>query len=216
MTSLLPVLIIAIVLSAALTIAGHYTRPPRPWLVYIFKPLTTILILALLLLSDATLSRAYTRLIGSGLLFSLMGDIWLVLPHDRFLQGLASFLVAQACYAYAFFRGASAGEFVWVLLLLMLVAALVLRYLWPGLSAGLRPAVIVYVAAITAMAALAVSWALGEPSISRVSAAAGALLFMASDTALAINRFRKPVHLSEVVVLGTYYAAQLLIAASTF
>ncbi len=216
MASLLPVLISAIILSAALTIAGHYTRPPRPRMIQIFKPLTTILILAVLLLSDASLARAYTRLIGLGLLFSLMGDIWLVLPHDRFLQGLASFLVAQVCYAYAFFPGASGGEFGWVLLLLGLVAVLVLRYLWPTLSTGLRPAVTVYVAAITVMAALAVSWALGESTVSRVSAAAGALLFMASDATLAISRFRKPFRLSESLVLGTYFAAQLLIAASTF
>ncbi len=216
MPSSLPMLIIAIILSAALTIVAHSTRPPRPRMIRIFKPLTTILILALLLLSDATLNRAYTRLIGLGLLFSLMGDIWLVLPRDRFLQGLASFLVAHVFYAYAFFRGASTHEFPWVLLALGLVAVLVLRYLWPGLSSGLRPAVSTYVAVITLMTALAVSWALGEPSVIRVSAAAGALLFMASDAALAVSRFRKPFRLSEAVVLSTYFAAQLLIATSTF
>lgn len=215
MTSLLPILIIAIILSAGLTVAGHYAHPPRPRLVYIFKPLTTALILALLFLSDPSLAQPYTRLIGLGLLFSLMGDIWLVLPRDRFLQGLASFLLAQLCYAYAFFRGASANGFGWALLLLGLVAALVLGYLWPGLSTSLKPAVTVYVAAITAMAALAVGRALAESTTSGLFAATGALLFMASDATLAVSRFRKPFPLSQAVVLGTYYAAQLLIAAST-
>jgi uncharacterized membrane protein YhhN len=47
------------------------------------------------------------------------------------------------------------------------------------------------------------------------SALAGALLFVASDSALAWNRFRAEFKSAQAVVLGTYFAAQLLIALST-
>src|SRR5512143_3607936 len=104
--SLLPVISLAVILSACLTIAGRYVRPRRPWLIYLFKPLTTILILAIALLPGTFITDPYARLIGLGLLFSLAGDIWLVLPADRFLYGLVSFLLAHLCYIAAFVTAA--------------------------------------------------------------------------------------------------------------
>lgn len=216
MTGLLPLLIVAVVVSAVLTIAGEYLKPQRKWLVYGCKPLTTLLVLGVALLAGTFLTSNYARLVIAGLLFSLMGDIWLMLPQDRFLYGLASFLAAQLCYAVAFAAGASANEFGWVVLGLALVGLLVLRYLWRGVPSKLRPAVIVYVVAILAMAALAVGRALGIPAATTLAAGAGALLFVASDATLAINRFRRPFQLAQGTVWVTYFLAQLLIALSTF
>ncbi len=200
---------------AALLLAGEYAMPRRAWLTYIFKPLTTTLILAIALLPGAFITQAYPRAIALGLLFSLMGDIWLMLPQDRFLYGLASFLVAQVCYAFAFASGASAHDFGWVVLALALVGVLILGYLWRGLPRGMQPAVVLYVVAILTMAALAVGRALGAPSTGTVAAAVGALLFMASDATLAINRFRRPFLLAQAVIWLTYFSAQLFIALST-
>ncbi len=42
----------------------------------------------------------------------------------------------------------------------------------------------------------------------------GALLFVFSDLALAVNRFANPIDMAALVVLGTYYPAQWLIALS--
>jgi uncharacterized membrane protein YhhN len=42
----------------------------------------------------------------------------------------------------------------------------------------------------------------------------GSLLFIASDSALAINRFTNPIELAPLIVLGTYYPAQWLISLS--
>ena len=47
------------------------------------------------------------------------------------------------------------------------------------------------------------------------SAFAGALLFVASDSALAWNRFRGGFAGAQALILGTYFPAQLLIALST-
>ncbi len=89
-----------------------------------------------------------------------------------------------------------------------------LAYLWRGLSAALKAPVGIYIAAIVTMAALAVSRALAGASAGSLSAAVGALLFVGSDATLAINRFRRPFRLAQAVVLGLYFAAQLLIAGS--
>jgi len=47
-----------------------------------------------------------------------------------------------------------------------------------------------------------------------LSAAMGAALFVVSDSALAINRFRAPFRAERALTLGTYWTAQTLIALS--
>lgn len=211
---LLPVLTSAVSLSAAMTILAHYARPPRLQLVRIFKPLTTILILVVALLPGTIQTDPYAQLICAGLVLSLIGDILLVLPQDRFLAGLASFLLAQICYAIAFRDGAAARGFGWLLLVLAGVGVVTLAMLWNGLAGMMKGAVSAYIVAILAMSALAVGRAMLQPSVASQCAAAGALLFVLSDALLAINRFRKPFRLVHLAVLGTYFGAQLLIALS--
>ncbi len=208
------VLRIAIIISASLAIMGHYVNPPRRLLIYIFKPLATILILALAVLPGTFIADPYARGIAVGLLLSLAGDVWLMLPGNRFIQGLASFLLAHLCYAFAFRDGATANGFAVVLFGLAAVGVGMLAYLWRGLSTALKAPVCIYIAAIVTMAALAVSRAIMDTSAGNLSAAVGALLFVGSDATLAINRFRKPFRLAQAVVLGLYFAAQLLIAGS--
>ena len=64
------------------------------------------------------------------------------------------------------------------------------------------------------MAGQAASRALMLPIPGAWSAAIGAALFVMSDTMLGLDRFRPGVNLSPILVLGTYYAAQWLIALS--
>lgn len=45
-------------------------------------------------------------------------------------------------------------------------------------------------------------------------AAVGGVLFVASDSALALDRFRRPFRGAQPLVLATYWAAQTLIALS--
>ena len=69
--SLLPLVSLAVILSAGLTIVLYYLRPPRSTPFYIFKPLTTVLILTAALLPGTFLADPYARAIGLGLLFSV-------------------------------------------------------------------------------------------------------------------------------------------------
>ena len=212
--TLLPIISLAAIISAGATIAAEYIRPIRPWLVYLFKPLTTVLILVAALLPGTFLAERYAGAICLGLVFSLMGDIWLMLPGDHFLRGLASFFAAHVCYAIAFLAGAAAGGYVWFLLGLGVIGALILRFLWPGLRASLKLPVVAYLFVIVLMVSLAVGLAAAGPSAAATSAAVGALLFMTSDSILAIDRFRRPFRLAQALVLGTYFLGQLLIALS--
>ncbi len=213
---MLMLITVAIMVSVGLTVAGHYLRPPRRWLIYVFKPLTTILIIAIALLPGTFASDGYARAVVIGLVFSLAGDIFLVMPDRWFLFGLAAFLLAHISYIVAFRSGAGAPGFGLALLALGAFGAAVCAYLWKGVPGKMRGPVVAYILVIISMAALAVGRAMGEPSRGTLAAAVGALLFVASDAMLAISRFRRPFRLAEALILPTYFAAQWLIAVSVW
>jgi len=68
---------------------------------YILKPLTTILIIILAYTLDPTYSILYKNLLIIGLIFSLMGDIFLM-SERFFLPGLISFLCIHLLYIGVF------------------------------------------------------------------------------------------------------------------
>ena len=90
----------AVVVCAAVELRAEYYGPV--WQVYLFKPITTTLLVAIAAWSPGAPGRLYRPLVVTGLLCSLAGDVFLMLPGDRFVAGLASFLAAHVCYISAF------------------------------------------------------------------------------------------------------------------
>lgn len=201
MRRLLPLLAVA---TAVLSTRAAVLDLPSQ--VYLFKPLATLALVAIVLRTAGT-SR-YRTWIAAGLVASLAGDILLMLPQGLFVPGLAAFLLAHLCYIRAF---ATDGAGLRATLLpgipVFAAAFAVLAYLWPSLG-PMRVPVSGYVAAITVMSwqAIARWWVRRTPDAA--FAAAGSLFFMASDSALAVNRFVAPYAGAALVILGTYYAAQ--------
>lgn len=181
--------------------------------VYIFKPLTMLFIILIALQAGLPTSRFYKYMIVLGLASSLVGDVFLMLPHDRFVYGLASFLFAHLFYIAAFsqsgFRARSLGS----LLPFLIYGSLMLWLLWPGLG-KLRVPVIFYMAVILLMGWQAFNRWVEADVMGSDLALAGALLFIASDSILALNRFKRPFRSAQFLILSTYFAAQWLIALS--
>jgi uncharacterized membrane protein YhhN len=153
-------------------------------------------------------------LIALGLLVSMAGDIFLALPRDRFVAGLASFLVAHLFYSAAF---VARGGFHWAPVALgvaLLYGALMLALLLPGVEGAMRPAVVAYMAVILLMGWQAAGLWGALRDGSAALALAGAVAFIASDSVLAWDRFRRSFAAAPVVVMVTYYAAQWLQALS--
>ena len=200
---------IAIAVSAALTIVAARRRGAA---FYVLKPLTTLLILALVWTEPSSLTPFYRLLVAAGLVFSLVGDVLLMLPRERFAGGLVAFLVAHLLYIRAFTLD-ELGITWWIVLPLAACAAVLLYILLPHVPRKLKAPVIVY-----ALVLLAMAWAAAERCAAGwgggALAAAGAALFVASDAVLAIDRFARKLRGADAVVLGTYYAAQTLIALS--
>jgi len=202
-----------VAVSAALAVRGHYAAPRRI-LVYVFKPLTTLLILAIALKPWSGVSGQYAGAVALGLLFSLAGDVFLMLPTDRFREGLASFLAAHVCYIVAFTSGTGFIPDLVPTVAFGTSGLLLLRLLWRGVPGRLRVPVILYVVVILTMAVQATGRALRIHDVSSLLAAAGAALFVVSDALLAWDRFRASFLFSRVAVLSTYFVAQWLIALS--
>lgn len=115
---------IAIVASAALAIVGAEVAGLRG-LHYVFKPLTTLLIVAMALRLSSTGPAGYRRLIVIGLLLSTLGDVFLMLPFDGFVFGLGSFLLAHIAYLVALRKRGGWWRVRWPLPAYAIVASLV-------------------------------------------------------------------------------------------
>jgi len=204
----------AAALSGLLAIAGNLLA--LPWLVFVFKPATTLLIIAWAWPrgADAPVVRRWVR---TGLVLSLAGDVFLMWP-EGFLPGLIAFLLAHLAYIVAFTRTVRFAARPVAFVAYGAIAAAILWQLWPGVPPALRLPVLAYVLCLASMAAqAAVLWLASRgtaaESLAR-HAALGGVLFMGSDALLAFNKFSAPVPLSALWILLTYWLAQGLIAAS--
>lgn len=147
---------------------------------------------------------AYRPALFAALLFSACGDILLEL--DWFIAGVAAFLLAQACYALLFFRYRSSLITRWPgSLLLAAYIVLMAIILMPHLGELIMP-VLAYLAVISLMGFLAL-----QSSRPLKGSVAGALVFISSDSLIAINKFLTPIPLASVWIMVTYYAAQWLL-----
>lgn len=146
----------------------------------------------------------------AALAFSLVGDVCLML-NGLFIPGLVAFLCAHVCYIRLFALDAPWLPRRMPLLVCLLLGAGVYSTLWSHLPAELRLPVAAYVLVIALMAAQAVGRAQVRASRAARCVAYGAMLFMLSDTLLAIDRFVHPLDWAALGVLSTYYAAQWLI-----
>jgi uncharacterized membrane protein YhhN len=176
----------------------------RPTLRYIGKPLASASFLALAAAAHA--SGPFATWIMIGLVFGAIGDIALMWNRG-FIAGLAAFLIGHVAYVVAVARVVPVVQWSSAFALVPIVAAsFALAWLWPHLG-KLRGAVVAYVIAIVAMVIAAIAF--GRPRF-----VAGAVLFFASDLAVARDKFVKPGFANRAWGLPVYYAAQLLIASS--
>lgn len=154
----------------------------------------------------ADLGSSYARLVVFGLVFGALGDAALLGEGRRaLLVGLVLFLVGHLAYVAAFWPGAALG-----LGPLVVAAAFALIGV-----AGVAPragGLKVPVAAYSLVIAVMVATALGQDG--GWLAPLGAVLFAASDLAVARQRFVKRSLANRLFGLPTYYAGQLLIAWS--
>lgn len=194
-----------------LTINAEYKGPRL--LAWLFRLFTMSLFISLVIEAGKGGLTFYRIAIGAGLVFSLGGDIFMMLKRKRFLEGLILFLVAQVCYALAFFSGLRLRLPPWPVAIIVAAAGALFAILYAHLGRMKFP-VSFYILVILIMTTAAVTRFDQIQTPGALAAAVGAVLFMFSDAVLAINRFLKPFRASQALILSSYFAAQALIALS--
>jgi uncharacterized membrane protein YhhN len=154
---------------------------------------------------------------GTGLLFSLAGDIFLLLPPRFFMVGLISFLFTHFVYILALSDPPTPWQpigFLTVAVLLVIVF-FVFRQLSAALQSHpsgrrLKPAVLLYIVTISVMVYFALStlWNPAWNFSAALLASLGALLFYLSDYTLARQRFIRSSRSGRALVMVTYHLAQ--------
>jgi uncharacterized membrane protein YhhN len=189
---------------AAVFAVGNWIAVARgsTQLMYVCKPATLIFLIAVALAVDPVHSDERTWFVIA-LVLSLAGDIFLMLPQDRFVFGLASFLFGHVAYIVGLNLHTD-GLWLFAIPVVVIAALLAVRLVRgiraSGQQALLGP-VIAYVVVIAVMGASAVA-------SGNVVAAVGALLFMASDSLIGETRFVAPRVWGGVAIMVTYHLGQ--------
>ena len=149
--------------------------------------------------------RKGARGLAWALAFSALGDAVLEYSPNWFIGGLAAFLIAHIIYTVVFVRRwrgvrVSAGA-----VAVVIYSCVFAAWLLPEVGTIVLP-VAIYVAAITAMVASAFMARFSNRWVE-----IGAVLFLISDTVLAVDRFRMPVPLPDWIIWPSYYVGQYLI-----
>jgi uncharacterized membrane protein YhhN len=157
--------------------------------------------------------KAHPKLL-IGLFLSWIGDVLLIFQGANelfFIGGLVAFLTAHLFYISIFSQAINKQHFrfSFTTLLFPVYAGLLFWFLYPTLGEMKIP-VIIYALVICTMGISAVL----RNDVSNKNyfiGVNGALLFIASDSVLAVNKFAQPLPYAGFLIMATYCAAQFLI-----
>lgn len=181
---------------------------------YIFKPLTIILIIIIAFQQDLHISLTYKTFIILGLIFSLIGDVFLMLKKsDFFIQGLSAFLIAHIAYLISI-TGSIGFQLNYITLIPVIFILIGFSRIIIPKTGNKKNYVMVYSSIVFILLWQAVNRFLFLPNDYTLYAAVGIMLFVVSDSLLAYNKFVKSFKYAQIIILVTYYSAQLLIALS--
>jgi len=164
-------------------------------------------VLSLALLAFLKIPGIKGKLLGTGFLFSDLGDILLELNRSEyFVFGLAAFLMAHLFYIAVFIRKPVVKKPGSIIALVIIAYGMILgAVLIPNLGSMMIP-VVAYLIVILAMG---ISASLGAEN--HIFIIIGALLFILSDSIIAVNKFLTPVPFSSLWIMTIYYSAQFFI-----
>lgn len=167
----------------------------------------------------------FHRLMMFGFFFSWLGDLLLqfskegkeffISSEGLFILGIAGFMLAHLAYTFAFNipkgRNTLFSTRIYQLVLVLAYVGLLLWLLYNKLGEYRLP-VIIYAVVIHVMLVSALNRFGKVNGISYMLVTIGALLFVASDSMIAVNRFLEKFDFAHVLIMVTYISAQYLIA----
>ena len=188
---------------------------------FIFKPLLMIVVGGYFLSQTNRMNNSLKGWIIAALFFSWSGDILLMFQVTKaifFLLGLSAFLIAHVCYVI-FFHGVRVRENIrsnaLLLLIVVIYYAILITILSPHLG-DMKLPVRIYGIVISFMFVLAMHMLFIKNKTAGKWMMIGALLFVISDSVLAINKFYQSFETAGIFIMITYALAQFFIIEGAF
>jgi uncharacterized membrane protein YhhN len=207
-------ILILFVAVGAVNVSANINEEKNLKIIYATKPL----LMPLLIATYLTAGCEVNGLVVAALAFGMAGDVFLMIPLQKermFMAGLGAFLVNQLLYVAAFLLSVDwrAGFEPGLLLFAVpyLVYGIVMYRVLEKHLGKMKGAVIVYMAAILMMGLSSLLRRISHEGPAFWLVLIGALVFIASDSILAYDKFVSRVRLGKPLIMLTYLAAQLLI-----
>jgi len=184
-----------------------------PILVLIFKPLILLSLIALYAASVSKRNKTYVL----ALIFSFFGDVFLMFNGELyFIIGLASFLIAHILFIKIVVKRIQKINFFKVIISMIpfLVVFFGLLFILKDSLNELLIPVIIYGFTISLFGTVSLVDYLNTKSKKVLFMLIGAIVFIGSDSILAINKFYMTTHVFAVLVMVTYVVAQYFIYKS--
>lgn len=185
---------------------------PLPILHWFTKPLLMILLLGYFITWTSENKGKLRNMIIIALIMSWFGD-WLLIFQEYnpifFILGLVAFLMAHIAYIIGFLRienNMPVVNKILIITVFIIYSTGLVYMLWPGLGDMMLP-VIVYAMVLTTMGIIGII----KNNNQNILVSLGVLLFVASDSLLALNKFLNQFAYSGLFIMITYIAAQYLI-----
>ncbi len=182
----------------------------------ITKPLLIPVLAIYLLTQTKSVNSGLKAWIILALFFSWAGDILLMFEERKSifsLLGLSAFLIAQVFYII-FFHNIRMKEYIrgnaLLLLLVIVYYAILISILSPFLG-DLRLPVRIYGVVLSFMLMLAMHTMFSKNKKAGLWMMVGAILFVASDSLLAFNKFYATFNYAGIIIMLSYGLAQLFI-----
>lgn len=180
------------------------------------KPLIILAIIGYFSSQIVNIVKGLSKWVLAALLFSWIGDILLMFDERGeifFLLGLSSFLIAHIFYI-VFFHQVRTREKVknntWMVVAVVVYYAALISLLSAHLG-DMKVPVLIYGVVISFMFMLALHMLFIKNNVAGKWMMLGALLFVMSDSILAINRFYQAFEMAGILIMITYGIAQLFI-----
>ncbi len=201
------VYILFMVFSLAYTVI-LFAYPELPFH-FVIKIIPIICLLILSALNSKTIIRI---LLFAALVFSAAGDAALGIDKQNlFITGLIFFLIAHIFYIILFFRGFKFNKNSILINISILIYAVTIGFFLRNIENRYLIPVMVYILIITIMTIGAGFYSTGNKYKTVYFVLIGAVLFMFSDSMLAINEFLYEFPYSGPIVMIVYYLAQFFI-----
>ena len=213
-TSLILHLVLLVIVGIELT--GRFTDNIR--LEYPVKPLIMIWMAVYFLIYSR--KKSFTIPVLIAFFFSWLGDNFLMFSGRNelfFFAGVGGFFLAQLSYIFIFSRyseenrqGYLRKKPLLIIFFLLYVAGIYIVLL-PGLEGIMKPVILIYALSLMAMSMMALNrrGRVNPPSFRYVFA--GSILFLLSDSMIAINKFTTEFPMAGFWIMITYISAQYLI-----